>query len=60
MYHEFKGKWYVAEKPSKKEEGFMGSVGSMVGGVMGADDLVTRWEGDSKPTQDEILLAISQ
>ncbi|KAJ1434440.1 hypothetical protein B484DRAFT_326124 [Ochromonadaceae sp. CCMP2298] len=60
VYHEFGEKWYVAEKPKKESGGgIMDSVGSMVGQMTGKDDLVTRWEGDEKPTQEQIMQATS-
>jgi len=71
LYHEYTGKWYIAEKPSRKKSsdskkgnggGLLDSVGSIVGGLSTAgkdDSFKTLWEGDDKPSAAEIRQVLS-
>lgn len=69
VYHEYKCKWYLAEKLPKAKtgvamngNGVFSSIGNLIDGLtVGSrtDDFSTLWEGDRNPTDEDIAKSMS-
>lgn len=65
LYHEFNGKWYVAEQDRSSSSsssggggGFLEAVGSALSGGGGGSGFVTRWEGEQRPDEATVAQAL--
>lgn len=68
LYHEFKGKWYLAEKPTTTtsniatNQNLLSSMTAMMTSAVSgssSEELVTLWTGENKPTESELLHIIT-
>lgn len=71
VYHEYKSKWYLAEKlklPKAKTgeavnaNGVLSSIGNLIDGLTAGsrtNDFSTLWEGDRNPTDEDIVKSVS-